>query len=386
MKILFLTQNLIMGGVEKQLFRTLNYLTENYDVQTSIGIDDFNTEFVKDFFLKNTCIKYNLLKIPYIPLPDITIYNYPIRKFLKVKRFCQLKKFFKNAFAQYDVIIDYKNASYLKWLELFNDKYNQNREVKVITIFHGSYYFHKKQVGDRWLKIFKNYDHIICWTNNFKKQFDNDFSLYCRKCITVYNSIDVETIVARSKENIAIKLPQKYICSISRLGNDKDIETLIKAFAQVYKKHAELKLIIVGDGPSKSRLIKLAESYNADSGIIFIGTLSNPYPVLKKSELLVLSSKGEGFGLVLIEALSLKVPVVSSDCLDGPPEILNNGEFGLLFKAGDYLDLANKLDYAIFHEKEMENMALKGHASLSRFSFARNTKDLLKCLTRDDFS
>ena len=77
--------------------------------------------------------------------------------------------------------------------------------------------------------------------------------------------------------------------------------------------------------------------------IKLLGVKKNPYPWIKNSKLLVHSSRYEGFGLVLVEALILGKVVISSNCKVGPREILNNGEYGSLVEVGDYNAMAQEI-------------------------------------------
>ncbi|MGL4867846.1 MAG: glycosyltransferase, partial [Cetobacterium sp.] len=126
--------------------------------------------------------------------------------------------------------------------------------------------------------------------------------------------------------------------------NQKDYETLFKG----YKKYLENstikeKLYIVGDGPSKSEIKKMISDLKLEDNIILLGMKKNPYIWIKNSKLFVHSSKYEGFGLVLVEALSLGKVVISSNCEVGPKEILQNGKYGKLFNVGNFNELSDCL-------------------------------------------
>ena len=101
---------------------------------------------------------------------------------------------------------------------------------------------------------------------------------------------------------------------------------------------------------------------------------------MKKSLFTILSSKSEGLPLVLLEALSLKVPIISADCPDGPGEVLNESEYGLLFKPGDVEDLKLKMIEALENPKMMQEKANLGFQSLDRFDLQKNTEQLYKIM------
>ncbi len=178
-------------------------------------------------------------------------------------------------------------------------------------------------------------------------QLKNIFPKLTNKQITIYNPIDFENIekLSEAKEELPLKerklLDSKYICSVGRLDEgQKDFTTLIKVYSNLVKKGIiEEKLVIVGDGPHKNSLETLVKDLNVEKEVIFLGKKSNPYIWIKNSKLFILSSKYEGFPTVLIEALVLNVPTVSSNCLTGPKEILETGKYGKLFEVGNEIEL-----------------------------------------------
>jgi glycosyltransferase involved in cell wall biosynthesis len=107
----------------------------------------------------------------------------------------------------------------------------------------------------------------------------------------------------------------------------KGFDTLLRAHAQL---HDDIRLVILGEGPLRPRLERLARDLGIDHRVDFAGFLTNPYPCYRASDAVVLSSRWEGLPTVLIEALSLGTPVVSTDCPSGPAEILEDGRWGRL--------------------------------------------------------
>ena len=104
---------------------------------------------------------------------------------------------------------------------------------------------------------------------------------------------------------------------------------LLKAFHEVLKERPA-RLVLVGDGPKRENLEEEARNLKLSNYIFFAGYQKNPYPFMKKSDIFVLSSGFEGCPLVLIEALSLGISIVSTDCPSGPREILQDGKYGKL--------------------------------------------------------
>jgi len=124
------------------------------------------------------------------------------------------------------------------------------------------------------------------------------------------------------------------IVGVGELSGRKDFETLIKAFA-ILRKHRPSKLVIIGKGRRKGALDTLVAELGMEKDIFFPGFLQNPYAYMAKADLYVHSSRWEGAPVALIEAVTLGIPVVSTDCLSGPREILQDGLFGKLVPVAD---------------------------------------------------
>jgi glycosyltransferase involved in cell wall biosynthesis len=122
----------------------------------------------------------------------------------------------------------------------------------------------------------------------------------------------------------------------------KDFATLIKAFAKV-RQRIICKLVILGEGRQRQHLANLVRNLGIQTEVSMPGFVTNPYAYMSKASLFVLSSRCEGAPVVLIEALAVGVPVVSTDCRSGPREILQDGRLGPLVPVGD----ANALAQAI---------------------------------------
>lgn len=132
------------------------------------------------------------------------------------------------------------------------------------------------------------------------------------------------------------------IITIGRLQKMKAHETLIKAF-NIVKKQVNCRLMIIGEGEEHDALQNLIQQLGLTSDVRLAGGMDNPYPYLKAAELFVLTSVYEGFGNVLVEALSQGKKIVSTNCVGGPAYILNHGEYGTLVPVGEIEDLATAM-------------------------------------------
>ena len=180
-------------------------------------------------------------------------------------------------------------------------------------------------------------------------QLKEIFPNLTNKQMTIYNPIDFETIETKACKRGDLTsdeeklLNSSYICSVGRLDEgQKDFNTLINAYANLKNKISE-KLVLVGDGPDREKLENLVKELNLENYIIFLGKKNNPYIWMKNSKAFILSSKYEGLPTVLIEALILDIPSISSNCLTGPAEILENGKYGELFNIGNVKELEEKI-------------------------------------------
>jgi glycosyltransferase involved in cell wall biosynthesis len=132
------------------------------------------------------------------------------------------------------------------------------------------------------------------------------------------------------------------ILGVGRLDPEKDFATLIRAFARVRQK-TTARLLILGEGPEREFLERLAHDLGISSEISMPGFVNNPLPYMSKASTLALTSWFEGLPNVLIEALACGTPVVATDCPTGPREILENGKYGRLVPVGDSEALADAL-------------------------------------------
>ena len=129
------------------------------------------------------------------------------------------------------------------------------------------------------------------------------------------------------------------IVAVGRLEEQKDFATLLRAFAQV-RAQRDVRLAILGEGSQRAALLEQMQAAGIEEHVWMPGFIANPYPYLKRASSFALSSAWEGFAIVLVEAMALGVPVISTRCPSGPEEILQGGERGALVAVGDDKALA----------------------------------------------
>jgi glycosyltransferase involved in cell wall biosynthesis len=133
-----------------------------------------------------------------------------------------------------------------------------------------------------------------------------------------------------------------------------------------------LRLIIIGKGETENSLQNFIIKNNLQSQVKLLGYLNNPYPHLKKSDIVVLPSRFEGLPNVLLEAQYLKKYIISTDCPTGPREILLNGKAGDLIKVGDYKRLSYLIRNFKKRKKIINNMINVGFKNFNRFDYNLN--------------
>lgn len=149
------------------------------------------------------------------------------------------------------------------------------------------------------------------------------------------------------------------IIFVGRFNHEKRIDRLITAFSMIADKYPDWHVDIFGDGNEKQNLLNQIKEMKLEERVIIHEPTKAIYDEYKRSEMLVLCSEHEASPLVLVEAMACGVPCVSLDCPNGPREIIQDGETGLLAKDGDVEDLSAKIEWLIVHEAERLEMGKK---------------------------
>ena len=140
------------------------------------------------------------------------------------------------------------------------------------------------------------------------------------------------------------------ILGVGRLSPQKNFALLLRAFAQV-RSERDARLLILGEGPKRAELEKLAKELDISKDLSMPGFVDNPYAEMAAADVFALSSEYEGLPTVLIEALFCDTPVVSTDCKAGPRQILDDGVHGKLVPVGDLDALVTAL-HGVLDERD----------------------------------
>ncbi|SNT69959.1 glycosyltransferase [Psychrobacter sp. LV10R520-6] len=162
---------------------------------------------------------------------------------------------------------------------------------------------------------------------------------------TIYNPCDADEIRKAATQLLSIEqfglINKGYIVHVASFDTMKGHRDLLQAYAKTERK---LPLVLVGKGKLEDEMKQLAIQLNIGDCVHFLGFQANPYPLIAAAALLVLTSKFEGFGYVIVEAQALDVPVISTDCPFGPRELLPESN---LIPVGDIDGLAMLMSQAI---------------------------------------
>jgi N-acetyl-alpha-D-glucosaminyl L-malate synthase BshA len=158
---------------------------------------------------------------------------------------------------------------------------------------------------------------------------------------------------------------ERILIHISNFRKVKRVEDVLRVF-DIVRKQIPCKLILVGDGPERPAIDKLCRELNTCSDIISVGKIANPKEVLSIADLFILPSETESFGLSALEAMAVKIPVISSNT-GGIPELNIHGKTGYMSKVGDYEDMAKNTIALLSDEKKFQQFRENAFEQAKKF-------------------
>lgn len=202
-------------------------------------------------------------------------------------------------------------------------------------------------------------DYIITLTVEDKENYGRILGRKTR-ISAIYNmSAEMQRNEAVPRENI--------IVTAGRLTYQKGTEYLARVAAAVLKKHSDWKWLILGDGEERNILERAIAENHLEDRLILKGTVDSVEGYLERAKLFVLTSRYEGFGMCLVEALQMKLPCVSFDVRIGPSEIISDGQNGILISPFDCEKMIEEIDNLIDNQSKLEEMSAKTETGLERF-------------------
>lgn len=212
----------------------------------------------------------------------------------------------------------------------------------------------------KWKRIFyaKKYDRIIVISKGDLQQW----SRFANQVSLIYNPVTITSAAVSD-------LSSKKVISVGRLDFQKGYDYLIDAWKYVVVKHPDWHLNIFGEGEQRNNLQQQIDKSDLSRHITLCGRTSDVATEYSRHSIFVMSSRAEGFGLVLVEASVCGLPLVSFDCPSGPKEIIEDGRNGFLIeKVGDVQTMADKICQLIENESLRRQMGDNARFMVNKFS------------------
>ncbi|CQR46674.1 D-inositol 3-phosphate glycosyltransferase [Paraliobacillus sp. PM-2] len=236
-----------------------------------------------------------------------------------------------------------------------------NREVKIVTTLHGT---DITVLGiDNSLKKMIKYgieksDAVTAVSHSLVKQ-TKDMLAVEKPINVVYNFIDTEEYYRHPNNDLRkqynIQSNEKVIIHISNFRKVKRIQDVIYAFQRI-NQHLPSKLLLIGDGPEYSEMYQLVHKLGLENNVLFLGKQNNIAELLSISDLKLLLSEKESFGLVMIEAMACGVPCIGTN-VGGIPEVIEEGKNGYIMEIGDIKSLVDKAISLLSDEEKWKSFS-----------------------------
>lgn len=349
-KLAFFLPYLEVGGVERLYVNYANHLMYTYDVTLIVCSADgaYRKDLHSDIHiveLTGTRIRTSLFKL--IRELRRSKYDYLIGSnmlanmvMLAAKPFCRKTKYI-----------------------VFQHNYMNNETM------HMGAYAKYSMLYMRWL--YPKADKVIAVSAGIKDFLIKELSVPENKVEVVYNAVDIDDIKEKAREEV--EYPQgDYIVYVGRMTIVKNIPFLLKAFDAISKN--DIQLLIIGDGPYEKEVRASASACKRKNDIIFAGSKSNPMPYLNKAKCLVLPSTSESFGLVLLEALCLNKPIVSTPT-KGALEVLDGCKNAFITTTFD-----DPQELSLLIEKACNHQCENDDRTMMRFAIETSIKKLVEVI------
>ncbi len=166
-----------------------------------------------------------------------------------------------------------------------------------------------------------------------------------------------------------------YFLAVGRFTKQKNFEFLVKNFIELRKKYKDIKLIILGDGELLDVITKIVNNEQLKNEILILGFKKNVFKFFSKARALILSSLWEDPGFVLVEAAACNLSIISSDCKNGPREILLDGKAGFLFRNNDSQSFRETFEaYMNSNQNELIKKKIIAKKQVRNFTFFSHFK------------
>ena len=316
MKILQVINTLKMGGAEKLISELVPRMKSyGFDVDVAV-FDGSGTPFMEK--LRNSGV--NIISLNQNPGSPYSLVNF--FKLLPVLK-------------GYDIVHSHTTPAqmYCSLAKVFNPS------MTMVTTEHSTYNHRRGKWYFRLLDkcVYSSYSKIICIGQSPRVNLEKQIGDQGDKIVVIENGIDVgqyNKVFAIGRDEINCKISDFILTMVGRFTDAKDQHTIVKALPLLPE---NVKLVLVGDGPLKERVSKFADELGVLDRMRFMGLRNDVPSILKTSDVVILSSHWEGFGLAAVEGMAAHKPVIASN-VSGLREVVEGA--GLLFEVGDAEELS----------------------------------------------
>ena len=346
MKICFFYDDIThTGGIE----RVISLLC----AQFAISHKDLEIEIVSQFkSSSNLAYDFNGAKIIYLSEKNYDAKPHSLKRmFRNLGNIFNVRKHFKTH--KYDVII---GEAFPNNVLLFLAGVSLKNVVAAEHVYYGYYGSLLQKIR---LHIYKKCRKVVVLTSKDKACYDK------------YLSSDHTRLIPNPivlSEKFISPLENKKAIAIGRIQYQKGFDILVDVFKEVHKKYPDWKVDIYGDGNLRPELERQISDARLTGVVNLMGRTKEIYQKIREASFFILSSRFEGFSMVIAEAQSQGVPAVSFDCPNGPSDLIDNGINGILVKNQDKEALYNGICYMIEHPEERKAMGGKSLESVDKYS------------------
>lgn len=357
-KITILALHLGYGGVENAVATLANLLCEKYDVEILSVYRLYNepvfkiNDKVKIRYVSN--IKPNKKEmIYYLKKKNFSMFFKGLGASLKTGYVKYIKTAIELRKLKTDVVISTRTV------HNFLVSNFVRKSIKKIAWEHNHHNDNKRYISSL-VNSCKKMNCLVTVSKELKDFYEEYLG---KKVYFIPNCLD-------NMPNKLSKLDSCNIISVGRLSKEKAFDDLLRLFKKVSIKHSNWHLNIVGDGMEKNDLLSLAKELKLGDKVTFHGYQDKDYinDLLLDSSIYVMTSKTESFGLVLIEAMSYGVPVLSYTSAQGANEIIDDGKDGFLIRNRSEDDMIDKIDLLINDEKLRKKMGKEARIKSKQYS------------------
>ena len=352
------------GGMERVLTMKANYFAEHFGYDITIILTDGRDKPL--FYPLSDKVKVVNLNIGF---EELWICSFIKKIFLYLKKQHLYKKLLKKELMR--IRPDFTVSMLRREINFINDIHDGSKKIGEIHINRANFRNFEGKDANTLKNLFSKY-----WMNSLLSKLRklDSFVVLTEKDKEAWVELDNVCVIPNPlsfiPQNIS-KLTGKRVIAVGRYCHEKGYDLLLKAWLIVQNSIADWRLEVFGEG-DRSQYEEMISSLNMDRHrCILHGRSSNIQDEFEKSSLAVCSSKFEGFGLVITEAMSCGLPVVSFDCPWGPRAIIHDGEDGLLVENGNVEKLADAIIWMIQHPEMRSKMASKAVENVQRFSIEK---------------